>query len=243
MTFTDTGNNQSTTSEQTFTDTQSSQQNSTNPDQGQQQSAGISESERMNVLQKRVDDSQSFINQLKTENAEMRSTLDAMHDKLSQQSNVDDLLSELRNKNSQTTETPDPVDPNTVAQMVRSELRAEDNMTRVQRELLQAHGDDYNKIVVQEAQKMGMSLEQLNEMATTTPDAVIRLFGKKEQTQSYSAPSGSTVDAQRVAQQVNNETNSLEYFRNLRKTDPRLYSSPEIQKAYREAILKSKNIT
>lgn len=103
---------------------------------------------------------------------------------------------------------------------------AQQNLTQVQETLTQAFGTEANKVVQERAKELGMSLERLQEIATESPSAFMRLIGEAPAVENNPAPSSSVNTT--AAFNQSNERN-WSYYQNLRRTNSKQYYSPKVQ--------------
>lgn len=102
------------------------------------------------------------------------------------------------------------------------------NLKQVDETLEKAYGTEASKVVQEKSKELGMSLQRLQEIASESPSAFMRLIGDAQvSTPSPSAPK-SSVNSQAETFSKSGEKN-WEYFQNLRRTNPKQYYSPKTQ--------------
>lgn len=103
---------------------------------------------------------------------------------------------------------------------------AQQNLSQVQETLSQAYGTEANKVVQERAKELGMSLDRLQEIATESPSAFMRLIGDAPAVENNPAPKSSVNTT--AAFNQSNERN-WSYYQNLRRTNSKQYYSPKVQ--------------
>lgn len=103
---------------------------------------------------------------------------------------------------------------------------AQQNLSQVQDTLKEAFGTEANKVVQERAKELGMSLDRLQELATESPSAFMRLIGEAPAGEKNPTPSSSVNTTAKFNQ--SNERN-WNYYQELRRTNPKQYYSPKVQ--------------
>lgn len=103
---------------------------------------------------------------------------------------------------------------------------AQQNLTQVQETLSKAFGTEANKVVQERAKELGMSLDRLQEIATESPSAFMRLIGEAPAVESNPAPSSSVNTTAKFNQ---SSERNWQYYQNLRRTNSKQYYSPKVQ--------------
>lgn len=104
---------------------------------------------------------------------------------------------------------------------------ASQNLKQVDDTLQEAYGTEAASIVKQKASELGMSLERLQEIASESPTAFIRLIGEAKVSEKVATPK-SSVNTQSDTFNKSGEKN-WEYYQNLRRTNSKQYYSPKVQ--------------
>lgn len=156
--------------------------------------------EKFAKLSQRLDDSQSFIETLKAENAEMRK---ALSERSNPNFDIDDIVEQVRNKNPNHI----PVDADKIADQAAAEIekrmsakeRAKQekaNLSYISDILEKQFGDKVDEEVKKLAAKNDMSFDEVYELAKRKPKAALNLLGVSEKTEqpASSAPSKSSVN-------------------------------------------------
>lgn len=192
-------------------------------------------------LAKGKQEADTFITQLQLENQGMRETI-------AKQQGIEEVVKQLNQAqaNTATDTKPNTVDEGAIGEIVARELAAINNQTTKATNLQNSiealeskFGDKSGEIVTQQAAKLGMSVEQLKETASTSPTAFKTLMGLDVATKPTSNnatlnnPTINTASVDLGTGQIVPE--SAEYFRNLRITDPTTYWSSGVQQRLMKA--------
>jgi len=106
--------------------------------------------------------------------------------------------------------------------------RMESNRDKVTRVLNDHFGDQAKVAINRKAQELGMSLQDLQDLAFRSPNALFNLLGVSEVPRDRAAP---TVPVSTTAgpygSQVNTGARGKKYYDNLKKTNPALYNHPD----------------
>jgi len=105
---------------------------------------------------------------------------------------------------------------------------AKQNLDQVQETLEKAYGTEASKVVQQRANELGMSLDRLQEIATESPSAFMRLVGDSPAVEKNPVPSSSVNTTAAFNQSSERNWN---YYQDLRRTNPKQYYSPKVQNA------------
>lgn len=150
-----------------------------------------------------LDASQKFIPQLKDENERLKAQLEALQAEASKREAVEDVIARFTaNRQTQetthTSEAPKGLDEATVLQMVQSQLTqreqqsvASQNVSSVRNALVSKYGEKAQEQVSNKARELGLSMEQVNQLAASSPQAVLSWF--QASPTSSAAPLRSTV--------------------------------------------------
>lgn len=166
-----------------------------NPDQGASGGAGEVD---LAKLQKRLDDSQAFIEQLKRERQEDRRLIEELRSKPSHSlDEIKDLITKARADGTDPT-----IDPDTLVKTVyervnqtmsqqEAQKREKANFDEVTKTLTSRFGADVDAKVSEIAQEVGLSLAEVVEMSKKNPKAVYKLLGITEQSTIANSSRGS----------------------------------------------------
>lgn len=207
--------------------TNSADQANESADQSSQQTA----TDLTSVLQKRVDDSQSFIETLKKEKQELADKLSSLEADVQGSQNVDKLLDEVRShkEHLQKVETMEIPDSKSITDNVLKTLTERENVGIVQEALKSKFGSEYNTVAIDKAKSLGMTVDQLNSLSKTSPQAVVNMLSGTTGTPGVTASSqaAESYDSDKVYSEL----------MTLRKTNPREFNKAHNQQALRKAIL------
>lgn len=234
--FANDNSNQGTTGS-TFTQDQD-QGNETN------QGSGNELQQQVDVMQKRLTDKDEFIDTLKTENQQFREQMADFEAKLQSMGSVEEAVArmqEANNSNQDTTLDEDKLIDKALDKFKRetaaeaAQRVAKENFSVVSQTLTKTYGaDKVDEVVRKAAEESGMSFEDMISLAERSPKAVYKMIGVNP-ISGNASPSQST----NVGYGSDNQTKEqkLAYYSKLRRENPREYSRPEVQKAFRELCL------
>lgn len=126
----------------------------------------------------------------------------------------------------------DPKDIETLLEQKLSQReqqkREEANYKLVESKLTQEYGNNYQAILKQQVDQLGLDKDFVNELARKHPQVLFRTLGLEGQKQdgSFQTPLQST---QRRDPFASTEKRTNAYYQKLRKSDPVAYRSPKIQ--------------
>lgn len=103
---------------------------------------------------------------------------------------------------------------------------AKQNLDQVQETLTKAFGTEANKVVQERAKELSMSLDRLQEIASESPSAFMRLIGEAPVAENNPTPSSSVNTTAAFNQSSERNWN---YYQNLRRTNSKQYYSPKVQ--------------
>lgn len=103
---------------------------------------------------------------------------------------------------------------------------AEQNVSKVQQELMAKYGTEAKAHVERRAAELGMSLERMSALAAESPTAFMTLLGEPTKKDSKPLTQGSLNTASFQANPADRDWN---YYQNLRRTNKALYYNPKTQ--------------
>lgn len=110
-----------------------------------------------------------------------------------------------------------------------TKTKQDENFNYVKRELLKNLGAEYPNLIRQKAEELGLSDEDLNNLARKTPKAFFNLIGISP-TQAVPNVSPNPVSRASEATAFNRQgEKTFSYYEKMRKSNPRQYYSPQIQ--------------
>ena len=148
--------------------------------------------------------SQDFIPQLKSENETLKSELEQLRAEVQKLSAVKETVERLTSQRTeQQNTTTNQFDESTVANLINRTLTQREaeaiqkaNVSTVVKTIQEKFGADAEKVFYTKAQEMGMRPEQINKLASESPQAVFALLGLNVATsqQRVTSPTGSAVN-------------------------------------------------
>jgi hypothetical protein len=192
-------------------------------------------------LAKGYNNADNFINQLKTEQDQLRSELDK---RLTAEEMVEQIKREREEQQraSQSTQenTTSQLDPEALSKLISNTIDQRDtaktaqaNIAAVDAKIKSIYGDKAAEVFQKKAAELGLSLDWLQDVAGKSPDAVYNLFGINSGTRT-TTPSVTASTTNTVAVDLANSANAMkddswDSFEQLRKTNPKLYFKAETQ--------------
>lgn len=192
------------------------------------------------VLKAKID-ADLHIKTLEREKAEMYEMYKSQREELLAKAKFEEYIDQLRNPPVTPVTTPPvnsdqpkPYDPNEIKELLRGELsvyetqkREQENFGKVQSKLRERFGDNYSTVLEDQRATLGLSAEQVNALAKSSPEAFFRMFGLNENTRmDYQTPPRNTQRNDSFAPKV--VRRDWAYYQNLKKTNPMLYLDPKI---------------
>jgi hypothetical protein len=115
----------------------------------------------------------------------------------------------------------------------------QNNLNQVKQALIRQFGADYANVLKAKADELGMDTDTVDMMARKTPKALFSLLGVQSTTSLSPSPNQSS-RTEAVAGKPNEKTFS--YYEKLRKSNPKLYESKQIQnEIMQEAMRQGQN--
>lgn len=195
---------------------------------------------QLSVMQKRLEDKDNFIEQLKGENQTTREEVAAMEERMKNMESIAEALRKPQDTSNQDTN----LDESEIVGKVIESLNAkqaqethEQNFATVQQTLLEKYGQEHVEAKVQEAAKAnGVSYDYMVQTAKQSPTAFYKLLG--EQTApSTPAPTHGTVTAPNTAGEVRDKA----FFAKMHRENPKEFYKPEVQREFRLLFTGNKN--
>lgn len=186
---------------------------------------------------KAIVEKDSFIEQLKREAAEMRTSLQ----KREQEAAFLDRLEALSRAKSPELGNPPPEDgtpnatavtPEVVEQVIvarEAKKLAQTNLDTTVRKLQEVYGDDYKRHVAATARQIGMSTSDLTELASRSPEAFFRTvgLGQVQKKDAFDAPPRSAVS---LSPNSRGEVKNYAYYAKIRaEKGEAAYFQPSVQ--------------
>lgn len=201
---------------------------------------------QLNVLQKRVNDKDEFIDTLKRENQETREMYASLEERLKNVEKIDEVLNKQGQNQQDVNNQATGLDENELVGKVIENLnkkQAEEEMNKNYNVALgrlnNEFGEQHIETKVQEAAKQnGLSVNDMVQTARKSPQAFYKLMGLEGgQRASTASPTRSTVNA---PIEGNNEKD-FAYFSRMMRENPREYWKPETQREFRKLFQNNKD--
>lgn len=189
-----------------------------------------------------------FINQLKGENAELRTEVVT-------RGKVDEALDRLLQSKPNTPKVPDGTDRlgegegaskpslteddvKRVLAQERANLVAQNNLVRTKELLKELYGNNYTKVLTDKAKELGESKEFFEALAMKNPNAVIAMLGAPVPAKKTVGASPSGLNTTDMTLRNDSGTDrSYSYYQKLKKDNPSSYWSPAVQnQMHKDAI-------
>lgn len=185
-----------------------------------------------------------FIDELKRELKETREYALQLKNDNQSKANLQELIDQLQSRQSDST-TPArdnptseqaPFDPKQIKDLVSSTVqeittaeKQNQNFNMVMSKLQERYGSNYANVLKQQIDELGITREDINEMARKQPKVVIKTLGldAAPRQDGFQAPPRSTDNRSSFAPTTQERT--WTYYQNLRKTDPAAYFTTKIQ--------------
>ena len=106
------------------------------------------------------------------------------------------------------------------------EAKVSQNLKQVEDTLEASFGTEAQKVVLEKAQQLGMSLDRFKEIATESPNAFLTLIGQPAVTERNADLSSAK---NTVAAFSNTTQKDFDYYQDLRRKNPNQYYSPRVQ--------------
>lgn len=198
--------------------------------------------ERLTALEKRMADKDEFIQRLLEEKRTMEKTFlerentRVFEDRIKALEQAQ-LTERMETPPREVTPPPAPapsVDPEKIEEMVQRSMAQREaqnqrsrNLMVVKDTLTEKLGENYTQYVKTRAAELGMSMDQLNAMAASAPQAFLTLVIPGEKTPDNVAPPATRQNTAAFAPQTNTRGNK--YYSEMRKTNPSKYFTPAVQ--------------
>lgn len=196
---------------------------------------------QLQMLQKRLEDKDEFINTLKEENKETRNMYATLEERMK---NMEEISEVLKGKEQDVSSQVTSLDENALVGKVIDSLNKKEQealyqnnfdnvLSRLTEEFGSAHIEDK---VAEAARANGLSVNDMKETARKSPTAFYNLVGLKNKDNRSFTPSpthGTTTPPPESGQK------DLEYYSTMLRTNPKEYWKPANQREYRKLILEN----
>lgn len=187
-------------------------------------------------------ESDKFIDQLQTEAKGLRTQLSEAEAQAAKAATLDEVLQKLKPETDSSVDASNQSALNTdelrdmvssiVTETEQQKRRATNRETANNNLVQRFHGDSAKakEFVNNRAKELGLSLEQLGDMSEHSPQAFATLLGLNAQTSTPVAPSGMPrMNTEALTNFAGPAEQSVDYFRNLKKSDSKTFWSASTQ--------------
>lgn len=198
------------------------------------------------ALAKAKAEADAFIERLKSEQDQLRqelSTRVSVEDQLKKLNESRQIPNNTENAPSANTPPTDSQRPDVAAQVreaLQQELRNQTSRTNVNAvsvRMTELLGDKVGDFVSSKATELGVSVKDLEAMASRSPEAFYRMVGVEgTQRPGTTAPPKADLNPLGALHQGGVREGSYEFYENIRRTNPTLYFTPKIQTALHKAF-------
>jgi len=192
-------------------------------------------------LVKKAVEADLHIKQLEREAAEKYDMYRQQHEELVTKAKFEEYIQQMKSLQEApvalppvNSDQPKPIDTTEIETLFDRKLsdyetkkRESENFGRVQSKLRERFGDNYATVLKDQQANLGLSAEQVNSLAKSSPEAFFRMFGLNEtQRMDYQTPPRNTQRNDSFAPRT--VKRDWSYYQNLKKTNPMLYLDPKI---------------
>lgn len=128
-----------------------------------------------------------------------------------------------------------PFDPEKLGSLIDARVeqreaskKATDNFNQVQNKLKEQFGNDYQSVLQERMNFLGLSADDVNQLASKSPTAFYNTIGLNAQPESLMSPPRSTTNTAGFRPQ-GAPKRTWAYYQDLKKKDPAAYYSPKIK--------------
>lgn len=195
----------------------------------------------------------NYIKHLESRLDEMRKDYLSLNDEYKSRARLEELADRLANQqltssdstsNANEVNTP-PLDPKLVESLVSNKLkeyeinkRQEENFELVRSKLKERFGSNYQHVVKEQSESLGLTEDFVNNLARTQPNALFKLFNvdaTPNPNNNFQAPPTPSQRSDNFAPKTPKRTWS--YYQNMKKTDAKTYYDPKTQtQMYKDAM-------
>jgi len=192
------------------------------------------------VLKAKVE-SDLYIKTLERQKDELRTDYLKQREELLAKQKFEELIDRYENKTKEfqeqtpPTEVAKPFDPKEIEQLVLNKIqetksieKQTDNFNKVQNKLQERFGNNYSSVLKEQQNTLGLSDNEINDLAKKSPEAFFRIMGLNDQAprESYQSPPRSNQrNDQFTPKSAKRDWN---YYQELKKANPKLYLDPKI---------------
>lgn len=193
-----------------------------------------------------------YIDQLKTEMAELRSDLAA-------RVKLEDVIDRLASRNNEDQHELPNLEPNdrsgqpaissdAIERLIETKITnrdkertARENRDSVKAKLTEVFGADYPKRLEDRREALGLDKDTLNNLASRSPTAFMELVAPRAAERPGFVPPRSSVASEHFIPNPQAQPGSRSWYDNLRKSDPTTYWTPKVQWQMHQDAIKAAN--
>lgn len=187
-------------------------------------------------------ESDTYIKTIEKRSDDLRGEYLKMRDEATAKAKLQDLIDQLETKRLTSNDTPQvnevqrepEYDPEQIATLVSDKIKEHeltkkqtDNFNQVMDKLKDSYGVNYQNILRDQMNTLGLTAEDIDALARKSPAAFFRTLGldKPAQTENFNAPPRSNQRRDTFAPRT--EKRTWTYYQNLKATDPKKYFDPK----------------
>ena len=194
-------------------------------------------------LAKAKAEADAFIEQIKSENSNMREDLGRLQAEVEKGKSLDEALDSIKRDLAEGKETTPALDEETLAKIIDSRLDSrttEEKMAANKRvvdtALIKRFGEaaKAEAYIASKALELGTTVGELRSMSAKNPEMFFRVTGIETNSQegNHGTPAGSQHNSEALEKKMGDKApqhGTWEYYQNLRRTNPKAYYDPKIQ--------------
>lgn len=177
----------------------------------------------------------AFIEQLKEENAELRT-------QQTKQTTIDEVLDTIKTEQKSTNGSSDDlstISEDEVAKIAQQTYNkqkqvenARSNILKADQMLKDIYGDKAQEVMDSKGSELGLGPDTLQDLAAKSPNAFINLVSGNQKSDNETAPTIGSVNSDSLTslnQQTNAQKGTYAWYQELKKNNPSLYNSSSVQ--------------
>lgn len=191
-------------------------------------------------------ESDAFIENLKQEQKNLREDYQRLLEEKKTQARLEDIIDKLSKSQEKPNENPADtsgenrgdtktvLDPEKINSLIESKIsetrsreRAEANLKLVKEKLSETYGNKYPEALRETTEKLGLSTEQVEQIAASSPQTILRLMDNNNEKIDVVPPRGSVNSTGFGSKKP--EVKNYSYYEKLRQEQPEKYNTPQIQ--------------
>lgn len=201
---------------------------------------------QVQVMQKRLNDKDEFINKLQTENQQTREMYASLEERMQNLSKIEEVLNnrfEQQDVSNQDTNLDEDALVGKVIETFKSkeaEQRMQDNYNTVLERMRNEIGEEHIESKVSEAaQANGLSVDDMVSLAKKSPSAFYRMVGLEQGAQQKPNAPAPMRGTQTAPQETSQK--DFAYYARMMRENPQEYWKPEVQREFRKLFNQQNN--